>query len=233
MKRHKMAMFVCKRGEETLAKALFSTKINKSLAREAELDDLDSEIADDFKKYAEEFSNLAYGLLDKCYKEDDELTHQLLTYDLINWSHWTCLSLAVCSNLKEFLSHASCQMLINDLWMGGMKIRKHVILKVLAGLLFPPFIFMIQFKSAKELQYMPQTQEEHENELENKEDEDDSTSLKSNDDENNNNKSDRISIGSLKRNRSETIVSIYLFLKSIYFIYFLLCMYKEKFKNNC
>jgi transient receptor potential cation channel subfamily M protein 3 len=123
-------------------------------------------------------------------------------------------------------------MLINDLWMGGMKIRKHVILKVLAGLLFPPFIFMIQFKSAKELQYMPQTQEEHENELENKED--DSPSLKSNDDENNNNnKSDRISIGSLKRNRSETIVSIYLFLKSIYFIYFLLCMYKEKFKNNC
>lgn len=53
MKRHKMAMFVCKRGEETLAKALFSTKLNKALAREAELDDLDSEIADDFKKYAE------------------------------------------------------------------------------------------------------------------------------------------------------------------------------------
>lgn len=53
MKRHKMAMFLCKRGEETLAKALFSTKVNKALAKEAELDDLDSEISDDFKKYAE------------------------------------------------------------------------------------------------------------------------------------------------------------------------------------
>lgn len=53
MKRHKMAMFVCKRGEETLAKALVACKLNKSLAREAELDDLESEVSDEFKKYAE------------------------------------------------------------------------------------------------------------------------------------------------------------------------------------
>lgn len=53
MKRHKMAMFVCKRGEETLAKALVAAKLNKTLAREAELDDLDSEISDEFKHYAE------------------------------------------------------------------------------------------------------------------------------------------------------------------------------------
>lgn len=132
-------------------------------------------------------------MLDKCYKEDDELTQQLLTYDLVNWSHWTCLSLAVCSNLKEFLSHAACQTLINDLWMGGMKIRKHVIFKVITGLLFPPAIFAIQFKTAKELQYMPQTQEEHEKELENKED-DTSSSIKEND------KSEKISLASLESN---------------------------------
>lgn len=58
-------------------------------------------------------------------------------------------------------------MLINDLWMGGMKIHKHVTYKIIAALLFPPALFAIQFKSAKELQYMPQTQEEHEQELEN------------------------------------------------------------------
>ena len=51
--------------------------------------------------------------------------------------------------------------------MGGMKIRKYVTIKVIAAILFPPAIFAIQFKSAKELQYMPQTQEEHEQELEN------------------------------------------------------------------
>ena len=137
------------------------------MAREAEEDDLDSEIYNEFKQCEQEFATLAYGLLDKCYKEDDELTSQLLTYDLVNWSHWTCLSLAVSGNLKDFLSHTACQLLISDLWMGGMKIRKYVTWKIITALLFPPAIFTIQFKSAKELQYMPQTQEEHEQELEN------------------------------------------------------------------
>lgn len=89
-----------------------------------------------------------------------------MTYDLVNWSHWTCLNLAVCANLKDFLSHAACQLLISDLWMGGMKIRKNVTFKVITALVFPPAIFAIEFKTAKELQYMPQTQEEHEQELE-------------------------------------------------------------------
>jgi transient receptor potential cation channel subfamily M protein 3 len=150
-----------------LKKALVAAKLNKALAREAEEDDLDSEIYNEFKQYEQEFATLAYGLLDKCYKEDDELTSQLLTYDLVNWSHWTCLSLAVSGNLKDFLSHTACQLLISDLWMGGMKIRKYVTWKIITALLFPPAIFTIQFKSAKELQYMPQTQEEHEQELEN------------------------------------------------------------------
>ena len=132
-----------------MAKALIAAKLNKALAREAELDDLESEIAEEFKGYGDEFSTLAVGLLDKCYKEDDELTTQLLTYDLVNWSHWTCMSLAVTANLKDFLSHAACQLLISDLWMGGMKIRKHVTYKIIAALLFPPFLFAIQFKSAK------------------------------------------------------------------------------------
>jgi hypothetical protein len=36
-----------------LIKSLVATKLNKALAKEAELDDLDSEISDEFKKYAE------------------------------------------------------------------------------------------------------------------------------------------------------------------------------------
>ena len=76
------------------------------------------------------------------------------------------MTLAVSANLKDFLSHTACQLLISDLWMGGMKIRKYVTWKIITALLFPPAIFTIQFKSAKELQYMPQTQEEHEQELE-------------------------------------------------------------------
>ena len=43
---------------------------------------------------------------------------------------------------------------------------RYVTWKIITALLFPPAIFTVQFKSAKELQYMPQTQEEHEQELE-------------------------------------------------------------------
>lgn len=57
-----------------------------------------------------------------------------------------------------------------------MKIRKHVIPKIIIALLFPPALFAIQFKSVKELQYMPQTQEEHEQDLEDQESDSDSES---------------------------------------------------------
>ena len=86
--------------------------------------------------------------------------------------------------------------------MGGMKVRQNY--KILAGLLFFPAIFMIHFKSAKELQYMPQTQEEHEHELGNKID---NTSDVSNE--------DTISINSLKRNHTEnSVYLIYIFIFS-------------------
>lgn len=67
--------------------------------------------------------------------------------------------------MKDFLSHAACQSLISELWIGGMKLRKHITFKVISALIFPPAIFAIEFKSAKELQVMPQTEEEHEQEL--------------------------------------------------------------------
>lgn len=107
------------------------------------------------------FSSLAVGLLDKCYKENAELTNFLLINELVYWSHWTCLSLAACGNIKEFLSHTSCQFLITDLWTGGMKFRKYLSIEVIFGILFPPALFTIGFRSAKEFHLMPQTKERY------------------------------------------------------------------------
>jgi transient receptor potential cation channel subfamily M protein 3 len=59
----------------------------------------------------------------------------LLTQDLVNWSHWTCISLAFSANLKEFLSHTACQTLISELWLGGMRSHKYAGLKVTLVLL--------------------------------------------------------------------------------------------------
>lgn len=45
--------------------------------------------------------------------------------------------------------------------MGALRTRKNTNLKVIAGLLLPPIIAKLDFKSKEELQLMPQTEEEH------------------------------------------------------------------------
>lgn len=80
--------------------------------------------------YYREFEKLALELLEHCYKIDDDYTQQLLTYELKNFSDQTCLSLAVDAMHQDFVAHTCCQTLINDLWMGGLRMRKNSSLKV-------------------------------------------------------------------------------------------------------
>lgn len=77
-----------------------------------------------------EFQTLALELLEHCYKIDDDYTQQLLTYELKNFSDQTCLSLAVAAYHREFIAHTCCQILLTDMWMGGLLMRKSTSLKV-------------------------------------------------------------------------------------------------------
>ena len=43
--------------------------------------------------------------------QDDDLTQQLLIYELKEWSNQTCLSLAITANHKEFVAHPCCQVI--------------------------------------------------------------------------------------------------------------------------
>ncbi|CAF1489539.1 unnamed protein product, partial [Adineta ricciae] len=160
-KRHEMALFFWAHGEEALAKALIGCRLNKNLAREAQDDELDTEIADEFLSNAEDFQQRALALLDQCYQEDDVNATQILTCELENWSNWTCLDLSVTAYLRDFVAHKCCQQLLSDLWIGGMNVRKYLKWMVLFALFFPPALLLIDFKSSKELQLMPQTEEEY------------------------------------------------------------------------
>ncbi|KAH9513283.1 hypothetical protein Btru_034539 [Bulinus truncatus] len=164
MKRQKMALFMWQHGEEPLAKALIAGKLYTAMALEAEQVGL--EIEQTFRINADEFLALALELLNHCYKVDDDYTQQLLTYELKNFSDQTCLGLAVLANHRQFIAHTCCQMLLNDLWIGGLQMRKDSTVKVILGIIFPPFLFALDFKSKEELQLMPQTMEKHFDELE-------------------------------------------------------------------
>ncbi|CAD6184963.1 unnamed protein product [Caenorhabditis auriculariae] len=164
-KRQEMALCMWQHGEEALAKALVACRLYKSLATEAAEDYLEVEICDELKKYAEEFRVLSLELLDHCYHHDDAQTLQLLTYELSNWSDETCLALAVMVNNKNFLAHPCCQILLADLWHGGLRIRSHSNVKVVGGLVMPLSILMLEFKTREELLNQPQTAAEHEQDL--------------------------------------------------------------------
>uniref|UniRef100_A0A915BSL5 Transient receptor potential channel n=1 Tax=Parascaris univalens TaxID=6257 RepID=A0A915BSL5_PARUN len=164
-KRQEMALCMWQHGEEAMAKALVACRLYKSLAQEAAEDYLEVEICEELRQYAEEFRLLSLELLDHCYQHDDAQTLQLLTYELSNWGNETCLSLAVMVNNKQFLAHPCCQILLADLWHGGLRMRNRSNLKVVLGLLCPLTIFLLEFKSREELMLQPQTAAEHEDDI--------------------------------------------------------------------
>ncbi|XP_012280563.1 transient receptor potential cation channel trpm isoform X2 [Orussus abietinus] len=173
-KRQQMALLMWQHGEEALAKALVALKLYKAMAHEAAEDDLETEVYDELRGYGKEFENISLELLDFCYRQDDDQTQQLLTSELQNWSGQTCLSLAVTANHRPLLAHPCSQIILADLWMGGLRTRKNTNLKVILGLLCPAYITRLEFKSREELQLMPQTQEEHLIALEDENEESDS-----------------------------------------------------------
>ncbi|KAK6630175.1 hypothetical protein RUM44_005731 [Polyplax serrata] len=160
-KRQQMALLMWQHGEEALAKSLVSCKLYKAMAHEAAEDDLETEVYEELRNYGKEFENIALELLDFCYRQDDDQAQQLLTCELQNWSGQTCLSLAVAANHRALLAHPCSQIILADLWMGGLRTRKNTNLKVILGLICPPYICQLEFKSKEELQSMPQTEEEH------------------------------------------------------------------------
>ena len=71
--------------------------------------------------------------------------------------HLTSLNMI---DLCRFLAHPISQAILADLWMGGLRMRKNPIFKIILGLLCPPSIAKLEFKTREELELMPQTEEE-------------------------------------------------------------------------
>ncbi|KAM9183731.1 transient receptor potential cation channel subfamily M member 1 [Dugong dugon] len=80
-------------------------------------------------KARRDFGQLAVELLDQSYKHDEQIAMKLLTYELKNWSNSTCLKLAVAAKHRDFIAHTCSQMLLTDMWMGRLRMRKNPGLK--------------------------------------------------------------------------------------------------------
>uniref|UniRef100_H3BGC2 Transient receptor potential cation channel subfamily M member 1 n=1 Tax=Latimeria chalumnae TaxID=7897 RepID=H3BGC2_LATCH len=153
LKRQKMALFLWQRGEEAMAKALVACKLYKSMAHESSESDLVDDISQDLDNNSKEFAQLAVELLDQSYKHDEQVAMKLLTYELKNWSNSTCLKLAVAAKHRDFIAHTCSQMLLTDMWMGQLRMRKNPGLKVILGILLPPTILFLEFRTNDDISY--------------------------------------------------------------------------------
>ncbi|XP_077907426.1 transient receptor potential cation channel subfamily M member 1 isoform X3 [Ictidomys tridecemlineatus] len=160
MKRQKMAVFLWQRGEECMAKALVACKLYKAMAHESSESELVDDISQDLDNNSKDFGQLAVELLDQSYKHDEQIAMKLLTYELKNWSNSTCLKLAVAAKHRDFIAHTCSQMLLTDMWMGRLRMRKNPGLKVIMGILFPPTILFLEFRTYDDFSY--QTSKENE-----------------------------------------------------------------------
>ncbi|KAM9367239.1 transient receptor potential cation channel subfamily M member 6 [Phaethornis superciliosus] len=161
MKRQKMAMFFWQHGEEAMVKAVVACKLYRAMAREAKQSNMVDDTSEELKKYSKEFGQLALDVLEKAFKQNEQMAMKLLTYELKNWSNSTCLKLAVSVGLRSFVSHTCTQMLLTDMWMGRLKMRKNSWFKVIMSILLPPTILMLEFKSKAEMSHVPQSQDFH------------------------------------------------------------------------
>ncbi|XP_073474714.1 transient receptor potential cation channel subfamily M member 7-like isoform X1 [Aquarana catesbeiana] len=161
MKRQKMALFFWQHGEESMAKALVACKMCRSMAYEAKQSDVVDDTSEEMKEHSSEFGQLAVDLLDQAFKQDETMAMKLLTYELKNWSNSTCLKLAVSSRLRNFVSHTCTQMLLSDMWMGRLNMRKNSWYKVILSILVPPTILMLEYKTKAEMSHIPQSQDAH------------------------------------------------------------------------
>uniref|UniRef100_A0A8C2HSU1 Transient receptor potential cation channel, subfamily M, member 1a n=1 Tax=Cyprinus carpio TaxID=7962 RepID=A0A8C2HSU1_CYPCA len=180
MKRQKMALFLWQRGEEAMAKALVACKLYKAMAHESSRSELVDDISQDLDNNSKEFGQLAYELLDQSYKHDEQVAMKLLTYELKNWSNSTCLKLAVAAKHRDFIAHTCSQMLLTDMWMGCLRVGKSNGLKVILGIIFPPAILLLDFRTGDDLSYQNSKDKEH---------------LKDKEDENKSEKQKRVPIG--------------------------------------
>ncbi|KAJ8249373.1 hypothetical protein GJAV_G00234070 [Gymnothorax javanicus] len=161
VKRQKMALFFWKHGEESMAKALVACRLSLAMADEVQKSDVVDGTSEELTKYSNEFGTLAVDLLEQSFRQDETMAMKLLTYELKNWSNSTCLKLAVASRLRPFVAHTCTQMLLSDMWMGRLNMRKNSWYKVILSILVPPAILLLEYKSKAEMAHIPQSQDAH------------------------------------------------------------------------
>ncbi|XP_028852075.1 transient receptor potential cation channel subfamily M member 6 isoform X2 [Denticeps clupeoides] len=158
-RRQQMALFLWQHGEESMARAVVACKLYRTMATEAKESYMADRTVEVLKTYSLEFGQLAVDLLDKAFRDNEYMAMKLLTSEMKDWSNFTCLQMAVSSGLRPFVAHSCTQLLLTDLWMGRLNMRKNSCFKIILSILMPAAIQLLEFKSQAEMSHVPQSPE--------------------------------------------------------------------------
>ncbi|CAF3628955.1 unnamed protein product [Rotaria sp. Silwood1] len=120
MNRHELAKILWKRSLHPIPLALTCYMMFKELAQYCH----ETYVKSLIQKQAKEFSDLAIGLLDKAFKDDDTRTLAMLSEEHLDWNNMTTIQLAYHAENKEFMAHAVCQKWVTRQFYGQITPRE-------------------------------------------------------------------------------------------------------------
>ncbi|XP_030849301.1 transient receptor potential cation channel subfamily M member 2-like isoform X2 [Strongylocentrotus purpuratus] len=133
-------------GSEFIASALAGSKMLKGMASKEK----DSVQIANMEEHAANFGELAIGVLNECYIENEEYSTLLLVCERPNWGNSTCLRLAMEAVDKNFIVHSGVQSRLTQIWMGKIS-DKTSPFHLWMCTLFPPLIYFLKFPKDKVL----------------------------------------------------------------------------------
>nr|XP_022342892.1 transient receptor potential cation channel subfamily M member 2-like isoform X1 [Crassostrea virginica] len=144
MNRQDMAKLFWKQGKDATAYALLAFGILNAMATKTE----DTELRNSLIRNAEEFGDLAMGVLNECFEADEKKTNLLLIRRHEQFGDANCLKLAIKSDNKQFISHPACQDFFRNVWMGNLALENGTF-----RLLISPIFLGIFLLKVKEVYY--------------------------------------------------------------------------------
>ncbi|XP_033625076.1 transient receptor potential cation channel subfamily M member-like 2 isoform X2 [Asterias rubens] len=133
--RSEMAHMFWEESSDAMAAALCAGMFLKTLASKE--DDVDQSTA--MRKHAEEYEELAIGVLNECYNDDPERTSVVLVREQEEWGNVTNLATAKHAENRNFIAHSGVQNLLTEIWNGKLSDENNYWLLWLC-MLCPPII---------------------------------------------------------------------------------------------
>ncbi|XP_077863942.1 transient receptor potential cation channel subfamily M member 2-like [Saccoglossus kowalevskii] len=123
MNRQRMALCFWKELDNgNIGAALIASRMLTALAETA--DDIEEHaLSKILLQNANDFQDLAIGVLDTCYSTKRQLSEDGLVRKLKQWNNTTCLSIANVSKQMRFVEHECCQVFLQSNWKGKLVIN--------------------------------------------------------------------------------------------------------------